>query len=417
MKKIIGLIAFLLVQPVFAQGVQTNYESRCLVVVGTASTEGVSEEFARRMAIRNALKLASMQSNLKISSSQEMNNFMLTKDAVRFSSQSKVTKFKILSEGFKEPDFDAGFDKDGMPIELPEPNIYQVSLNVCLTEDPAACENVLGNSLQPKLAIAQVVTTDQAGASDISNLTAGFQLELQRRLKLKGYNNLVLLHSGGRLQETTQLVVPSLIRNKLAPIAEETGAQYLLLNVIRSISKQIETGSWNSVKRFYNQEIKPSQRFIEVDSYIVDLTTQKIVYEKRHGFDIEGDVFVGRDRPFGSNAFFATDTGMVFNALLEQEVKSAYQFLKCKPLKSQIIDIRNGDYIIFLSAESGAKVGDELTVYHKFGRPVMQAGINLGLDSKPTGFLRITRIQSKFAVAEMLSKEGMIQVGDEVRTW
>lgn len=286
MKKIIGLIAFLLVQPVFAQGVQTNYESRCLVVVGTASTEGVSEEFARGMAIRNALKLASMQSNLKISSSQEMNNFMLTKDAVRFSSQSKVTKFKILSEGFKEPDFDAGFDKDGMPIELPEPSIYQVSLNVCLTEDPAACENVLGNSLQPKLAIAQVVTTDQAGASDISNLTAGFQLELQRRLKLKGYNNLVLLHSGGRLQETTQLVVPSLISNKLAPIAEETGAQYLLLNVIRSISKQIETGSWNSVKRFYNQEIKPSQRFIEVDSYIVDLTTQKIVYEKSHGLSL-----------------------------------------------------------------------------------------------------------------------------------
>ncbi len=393
------------------------YPNHCSTVVGTASTEGVTEEYARRIAIRNALKLASMQNNLKIQSTQEVNSFQLTKDTVRFTTQSKVSKFKVREEGLKKPSFNAGFDDQGMPIKMPKPTTYQVVLDVCVTEDPAACGHVLGNYLQPKLAIAQVVITDTSGASDISNLTAGFQLELDRRLGEHGYKNLILLHAGGRLQESSQLATPSLIKAKLTPIRENTGAQYLLLNVIRTVGRQVESSRWNDIKRYYNQEVAPHSRYIEVDVYLVDLIAQETVYTKRYGFDVEGEVTVGRGRPFGTNAFYATDTGMVFNTLLEQEVSGIKQFLKCKPLSAQIIDIRDGEYILFLSAQSGAKVGDELTVYHQFGRPILKGGVNLGFVSSPTGFLKITRIQSKFAIAKLITKKGLIQVGDEVRSW
>ena len=421
MKKLTLLLSsFFSVWIVFVQPAHAtnNYVNQCFSVTGVSSTAGVSEQFARRMAIRAALKNATMQNNLKVSSSLELNNFTLQKETTRFSSQSKVSKYKVTHEGVKPLTFEQQFDQSGVPIESKKSSTYQVTLDVCLTEDPAVCDSALGNYLQPKLAIAQVLLMDEYGARDLANLRSGYQLELDRRLREKGYRNLQLLHSGSHLQDEQQILSPNLSKEVLDPIRNTTGAQYLLLNVIRSVSRHAEENqSWNSVKRFYNQSVDSNARYLEVEGFVVDLVSRKVVYQKRQGFDVKGDVTVGRDRPFGTNSFFATDTGMVFHALLEKTTDDFYQFLKCKSLKSQIIDVRDGEYILLLAEESGIKVGDEMTVYHQFGRSVTRSGIDLGYDSKPAGFIKITRIQSRFAVAEIVSKNGLIQVGDEVLSW
>ena len=397
-----------------------SYPSRCTTVTGTASSDGVSEAFARQMAIRNALKLASMQSNLKVSSTQDVKDFSLEKDFTRFTSQSKVTKFKIVNEGYKDPTFKEQFDKDGMPIENAKSNTYQVTMDVCLTEDPQACDNLPGNYLQPKLAIAQVVTADTRGAADISNLLNGYQIELERRLRNLSYRNVVMLQTGDRIVDENIIVFPNLDIETLAPLRENTGAQYVLFTVIRSLSRHNEDSeTWQNVKRFYNLEVRPNARYIEVDSYVVDLNSYKIVNQKRYGFDVKSDesVLVGRSRPFGTNAFFATDTGMGFHAMLEQQTREVYNFLNCKPVTTQIIDIRGDDYILYLSEDSGARPGDEMAIYHKFGRPVRYQNVLLGLDSEPSGFLKIKRIQANFAVGEIIAKEGNIAIGDVVKSW
>lgn len=394
------------------------YPSKCVKVTGTASTVGVTKTFARKMAIRDALKLASMQSNLQVSSSQEVKNFALSNDVTRFTTHSRISGFKVLQEGLQELPFDDQFDKDGKPLKDATSKTYQVTLQVCLTEDPLACKNYPGNQYQPKLAIAQVVTTDEYGARDISNLLSGYQLELNRRLNNLGYSNELMLQTGSQLTQSPSMVTPNLTPALLEPLRETTGAQYLMMTVLRSLSRQNEDSpTWNKIKRFYDQEIKPNARYIEADSYIVDLLTYQIVFQKRYGFDVKGDVTVGRTRPFGTNAFFATNTGIAFHAMLQQQTRDAYQYLHCQPLKTRIIDKRNGEYILYLSAESGAKVGDELAVYHRVGNPVQYQGQNLGFDSVPAGFLKIKRIQSKFAIADVSAEKGLIQVGDEVRSW
>lgn len=396
----------------------TPYPAKCVTATGTASTEDVTEAYARKMAIRDALKLASMQNNLQVSSAQEVKNYTLSNDVTRFTTHSRVSGFKVLMEGYKELPFDEQFDKNGKPLKDAKSKTYQVKLQVCLTEDPLACTTYPGNQYQPKLAIAQVVTTDGYGASDISNLLSGYQLELNRRLRNLGYLNEKILETGSQLTQSTSTVAPNMSREVLAPIRETTGAQYMLMTVLRSLSRHnTDPSAWNKIKRFYNTEVKPNARYIEADSYVIDLTTFQIVFQKRYGFDIKGDVTVGRDRPFGTNAFFATNTGMAFHAMLQQQTRDAYQYLHCQPLKTRIIDIRNGEYILYLSEESGAKVGDELAVYHQFGSSVQYQGRNLGFDSVPAGFLKIERIQSKFAVAKVSAEKGLIQVGDEVRSW
>ncbi|NCN44213.1 MAG: hypothetical protein GW843_07940 [Thiomicrospira sp.] len=396
-------------------------QQQCVLVTGTASLDGVSEDFARQMAIRNGLKLASMQNNLSISSDQVVTNYTLHKDMTHFTSQSKVSNFAIVEEGIKPPAFDDLFDRDGKKIQDPEAirklNTYQVKLEVCLTEDPRACNKVPGNHLQPKLAVARPVIADSYQGRDISNLLTGYHTELERRLKLQGYQNLVALEESTVI-DTRQPIAPNLSPEVMEPIRETTGAQYVLLTVIRSISAHNEdSAAWNKIKRFYNHEIKPNVRYLEVEFFVVDLIHNEVVSQQREGFDVKGDVEVGRDRPFGTSAFFATDTGMVFDAILRLQTQGVYNSLKCQPVESQIIDIRDGEYVLYLTRASGARVGDEFAVYHRQGRPVRYQGVRLGSDSTPTGFLKIIRLHSKFAVAEVLAKEGLMEVGDSVRSW
>lgn len=384
-------------------------QEQCVIVKGIASSKDVSEAFARKMAIRDALQQASLKNNVVVKTDQSIEAYQLTLDSARFTSSSKVKSFTVLKEGFEESEDKYGATKKS-------PLNYEVTLNVCLTEERGVCPSLPGNQYQPRLAIAPVVFAHANQANDVSNLLHGYQLELERRVRNQGYKNYTLLNQVVDLQPNVQ-VAPNLDPDLVAVVRDKTGAQYLLLTVIRSMSSHAESSMKNDVKRFYDLEVMPNSRYIEADWYLLDLMRNEIVHQSRGGFDVEGRVTVGRDKPFGSNAFFATDTGKVFHALLEQEVNDAIDYLHCKPFESEVIDVRGEEYIIYLNANSGAKVGDDLAVYHKTGRPVRFNGSVLGTDFVPGAFLKIKRIMPRFAVAEVTAKKGLVQVGDVVKTW
>jgi len=387
---------------------KANHE-QCVVVKGSASAKDVSKAFARKMAIRDALQQASLKNNVVVKTDQSVEAYQLKLDSSRFTSSSKVKSFDVLKEGYEEASDMYGKQKSS-------PLNYEVTMNVCLTEESDVCSNLPGNKYQTRLAIAPVVFPFASQANDISNLLNGYQLELERRIRNQGYKNYTLLNEPVDLRDNIQ-VTPNLDSESLVNIRNKTGAQYLLLTVLRSMSSHQEDSVLNSMKRLYDLEVKPTSRFVEADWYLVDLINHDVVHQARGGFDVHGDVVVGRDRPFGSNAFFATNTGKVFHALLNQEVTDAMEYLHCKSFESEVIDVRGKEYIIYLNASSGAKVGDDLSVYHRTGRPVRFGGQDLGTDELPGAFLKITRILPKFAVAEVTAEKGIIQIGDRVKAW
>lgn len=374
--------------------------SQCVKARGMASTAGVELAFARQMAIRNALEIASMQNNLNISSRSEVENFALQRESTRFATNSKVRRFGIMSEYHDE-----------------EMQQYEVELDVCLTEDPNACGPFFGTHYQNRLVVAPVYVENAHEVRDISNLLGGYQNELLRRLREMGYYNLDLVdHIQG--VPPGNLVTPNLSPEVLRPIQDQTGGQFLLLSVIRSASAHSENRrTMDSIRRFYDLETRDNRRYIEVDWYLVDLHKHRIVKQQREGLTLRGDARVGRERPFGTSAFFQTNTGQVFNTILNQQVQNVYDRLRCELLETEVIDVRNGDYVLFLSEESGVQVGDQLAVYQRSGNPVRFQGRNLGMDEEPSGFIRITRIMPKFAVGELVAENGRVQVGDVVRSW
>ncbi|MCF6346185.1 MAG: hypothetical protein L3J00_06915 [Thiomicrorhabdus sp.] len=381
----------------------------CVDVKGSASMEDVDEAFARKMAIRDALKMASLKNNVKIRTDQRVDDYQLTLDSTRFTSHSKIKNYTLVKEGIESSEDMYGQTKEGALN-------YEVVLNVCLTEESGLCTGLEGNQYQTRLAIAPIVMPLASQARDISNLLSGYQLALERKIKHKGYRNFTLLLDPIDLQPN-HIVTPNLNPKQLTDIRNKTGAQFLLLTVIRSASAHSDTGMLNTAKRFYNVNVNPEQRYIELDWYLVDLMSQTMIHQARGEADVEGDVLVGRDRPFGSGSFFATKTGKAFDGLLNQQAKNVLDALHCKPFESQVIDIQNGEYIIYLHEAAGAKVGDDLAVYHTAGRPIRFGGSVLGQDQVPGAFLKIKRILPKFAITELTAKKGVVQVGDIVKTW
>jgi len=128
--QLVQLLVFILLAYIpFANAANGAYQNRCFTVTGTASLEKTSEAFARQMAIRNGLKLASMHSNLSISSEQVVTDFALAKDATRFTSHSKVSKFIILQEGMQMPNDDLpNYDENGNEIKPEKPMFTKCSL-------------------------------------------------------------------------------------------------------------------------------------------------------------------------------------------------------------------------------------------------------------------------------------------------
>lgn len=382
----------------------------CIQVKGSAPIENGNESFAQKMAIRDAIKNASMQRNLKVRSDQKMDDYKITMDSTRFSSQSRVISYSVLEEGLEDPLDLYGEEKKG-------PLGYEVTMKVCLTDDPQACPNLEGHQYQPRLAVAPVVMENAYDARDISNLILGYQQELERRLQQKGQNNLIGLTETIELQPN-QKITPNLDETLLNQVRNQTSAQYLLMTVIKSAVATEERNSIsNGFKRLYNFQVEPDSRYIEVDWYLVDLVNFKTVAQARDGFDIKGDVRVGRDRPFGTNAFFATDVGKAFHALLDQQTSKVYDDLRCQPFESEVIEKRGNQYLIVMSSQSGVQVGDVLSVYQRQDRQVRFNGRALGYDLTPGAFLTVKRVMDQFVMAELSANQDVVQIGDRVRAW
>ena len=388
---------------------------QCFDIKGSASTENVDQTFARKMAIRDALKQASMKSNLSIKTDQSVENYQLKLDSARFTSASKIKSFTVIKEGMEDAEDMYGQTKQGALN-------YEVFLKVCLSEERGICPNLPGNQYQNRLAVAPVVMPYPQQAGDVANLLSGYQLELERRIKNQGYKNFTLVKGAVDVQPNIQ-VTPNMDSEALASYRDQTGAQYLLMTVIRSMASETAKKGYsleaveNTMKRLYGLNVAPSKRYLEIEWFLVDLIDKKLVHQSRSNLMAEGKVYVGRDKVFGSSGFFATETGKAFDALLEKQVTDSLDYLHCKPFQTEVIDVRNNEYIVYLNEDSGAKVGDDLAVYHRVGRPVSFNGIDLGSDYEPGAFLKIKRVLPKFAIAELTVSKQVVQIGDRVKTW
>ena len=336
--------------------------------------------------------------------------------------------------------------------------MYRVRVRACLQPVTQQCPAPLAATYQPRIAVAAVQVLHPEQTRDLRDLRTGWQQALVDSLRQQGWHNVFLWMQGGQLMPG-MTVTPNLDAQLLAQWYEDTGARYLLLTLIRDMGMDLAAPQdalgqmMGQVRRYYSMDASPRYRSLAVEWWIVDALSGRIVKHDQLHRQVEGDVTVGRDRPFGGAAFAETVTGRALLAMVSQQAARVRQALQCAPWAGEILEVQHipdermpsepseevdaGEeseveaekrtasastrqrtrIVFFAHAESGLRPGDVVTVYHRSDSPVRRAGAVLGWRSEPIGFARVEEVSDRFAVAEMIGEKQPVQVGDRVQGW
>jgi hypothetical protein len=365
--------------------------------------------YVRQMAIRNALEQAVMQAGVDINLDQNLDmRHGLSQQQSRFRSRASVRSYDILSEEFDS-----------------ETGLFRVMLNVCVETMPydqqanTACSLPIENHYQNRLAVLPPVVEFPDQARDIANLVLGLQTDILRKLQQQGWQNSAPFDAGQTLQPGL-LITPNLSPDALLPIQEQTGAQYALFTVVRSLATQnTDSRILNHIRRSYDFEVRANHRFVELEWYLVDLDQQQIRHQQRAGHQFAGSARVGRDKPVGTAAFLATPTGKALDQVVNEQVNSVVAALACLPLDIPVLEVRGEDVVVYLHQQSGVQVGDQLAWYSLEGAPVRFQGRSLGADTTPAGFVEVVRLAGQFAVVRVVGQRESARIAqdDRLRSW
>jgi hypothetical protein len=291
-----------------------------------------------------------------------------------------------------------------------------VHANVCLTDEAKTCPNYIAR-YQPKVVVANVAVQDMYSAKDIADVGPGYQTNLLSRMWSAGQRNTDIYDTTSDLYPGIP-IRPNLSPTLLQPIQDKTLAQFLVLTVIRSLDwEATQSKTVKDVRQYFGYDTEPNQRTVSVEWFVVDLNQQRIFAQGESFKKIEGEVRVGRDKPFGSRQFSVTPTGQAFDFVLSEQARSMMDQLACVPLESPIAEIDKDKVIVPIGIDSGVQMGDVLAVYSKSTRPYRYGSIDLGTSLEPTAFIRVQKVLPKFIVGVFEGKQGLVQAGDLVKSW
>lgn len=385
----LGLVALMLSVPAQAQP--------CVEVTGQASIQNGDVAYARQMAIRDALAQAVLSRDVMVSAQAETRNFSLSRQTAQFAAQQQVTSMQVLHE-----------EQQAGQIE--------VQVKACLSEGGKVCPNYIAR-YQPKIAIASVAVQDVYSAKDIMDLSPGYQGELFNRLWAAGQRNAELVHTAADLYPGSP-ITPNLSPALLTPIRDKTLAQFLVLTVVRSLDWEADQWRINkNVREYFGYTKDPNKRQVDVDWFLVDLNAPRILAQGNAYRGVEGEVRVGRDKPFATRPFFLTPTGQAFDYVLGAQVQSVMETLACVPLEATIAEVDKDKVIVPVAIDAGVQVGDVLAVYSRTSRAYRIGTVELGTELEPTAFIRVQKVLPRFLVGVFEGKQGRVEAGDLVKSW
>jgi hypothetical protein len=201
-------------------------------------------------------------------------------------------------------------------------------------------------------------------------------------------------------------------------VATESDAQFVIAGEVRN------AGIRSDKKYFGLWETR--SRHIEIEFSIYDGATG--AYLMRHHLyrPSEDDSEIGRDRPFGSVAFFATKYGKAIDAVLEDALTKIRQDLAVYPMVARIVKIDGKQLILDVGINANLRVGDAGLVVADYeqlpsnGLSALQnQALQLGPPQASMGKIKVIQLQQGFAVAELAeqidSPVVKVKVGDLVR--
>nr|WP_314862474.1 flagella assembly protein FlgT middle domain-containing protein [uncultured Undibacterium sp.] len=268
--------------------------------------------------------------------------------------------------------------------------------------------------LKKKVVMTGFAVNVAAQVQDLDDIAQGFPREMLNRLERSG--SYIVRQSPNLLSFDLKQTAPT--AKMVQQVAAENDAQFVISGEIRNAGIRTDKkflGLWES-----------RSRHIEVEFSIYDGLSGAFLSRHLLYRPAEDDSKVGRDKPFGSVAFYATSFGKAVDSLIGESVTWIRKDLAPFPLMAKIIKIKDKEIIFDAGLSSNLIVGDQALVVSDYdqlptlGLSAQQARpLQYGIPQASMGKMKVIQVQLPFAVGELLddqsNKAVQVKVGDFVR--
>lgn len=404
--------------------------NKTVTVEGQAAIGKDMPLLARKQALQDAIRQASLQSSVNIHSQTLIDQNNVSIDAVSMRTAGEVANTKVIKEWTTD-------------------NVYHVVAMVDLAADNTCSPHYRKRLVATAFPLAK---QEQITAYETQDLYSGIPRELSNLLIESGEfisknaTNINLYprpdlapdlqdqsayrpsNFGSDATGTDFVTLPDNTAyrpSKVMKLATSSGSQFILSGVIRDL--EVESTEYMSgagplaFARSLAREVV-ARRGIGIDVYLYDGLTGALLFQQRYTDTVIGDVWIPASYTVGSERFNATSTGAKIAHIIEQASADIRQALSCYPFMTRIVDIKDNKVFIEAGAQERINIGDQLVVYGSAnGNELhLEGGLSyIGKDKQPSGVLTILEVNPRYSVGrlEAPARELGIKIGDWVKSW
>ncbi|WP_344794352.1 flagellar assembly protein T N-terminal domain-containing protein [Litoribacillus peritrichatus] len=367
---------------------------------------GSDVENARDLAYRRALRDASLQANVRVTSTEIANNGYISHDNIRMESAAEFGQVEILTESI-----------DG--------NVLTLKVRAEVAQAPM-CTPSKSQNYNKRVAVLGF-SREKIDHATLGGLDA-IERELPQRVALT-----MSSYGGLRVQPATHIglypdvtnapsrSMPDYTVAELSRIGRDLGVQYVISGVIRDMSNR---GDYKREELLIQPllnwfvEPEPLTRRMSVDVYVYEAYSGALVH--RTSYSDEGDWTESEfsKAGFGSQNFWKTDYGFAVERVIANISEDMSMLMNCQPFMAEILQAEGQQLRINAGALDGLRPGDTLTVYRTKEHYEHPVRIDASMNRVQTT-VKISQVQPHFAFAEITSSIPVmqIQMRDMVVAW
>jgi len=388
---------------------EKTFFEKTITVEGQAVIKNGAKLLARTMAIRDAIREASLTNNSQINSHTRVDKNTIALDSFSLRTAALVNQTKVVDEWI-------------------EKDIYHVRAIITLTDNPR-CQSIYRKKI---VATAFPFShPSHTSLSESNDLSSGIPREISNILAESGeYTTRNKTHTV-LFQEAD--LAPELQENhpyqasEIINLARNNQAQFVLSGVIRDLDSADRHytrgngfGAWlGSFSSYYN-----NSRAITIDIYIHDGYTGALLFQHRYKDTVDStfsSIWVPDNVMVGSVDFKNSATGNVITKIINQSVGDIQESIGCFPFYTRILKIEGNKIFIDAGAQERINPGDQLIVYRNAGtiHALNSDQEIVGLYKNAVGMMTITEVTPLFSVGELEAPPYMlgVEVGDWVKSW
>lgn len=272
-----------------------------VLVEGMAATAGKTLSDARRQALADALWNASIRHGVSIESQSRVGSGVLVSDDVILQTNADFPEFQVIDENVRD-------------------GVLHLQIKVGTGQRCGKPGGVRVGAVRFPL-----LRPEQQLSSDIQNFDEDVPNEILYRLSL--HKAIVPFRAENHVvydanEDTTRRTLNPLdrsVRDRVTTVSKQIESDYLLAGVIVDVGYQ-KAGPWSSTYR----------RQAEVEVYLFEGATGKLIMQRRFAADAVGEVFFPADVVFGSKRFYESDYGKAFGWVLDEHAKAILEALNCR---------------------------------------------------------------------------------------